>query len=147
MATRSAGLVLELDARSLERARSFRVHGYAQGLAIGGPAELYVANESGWMDLLSLGNGDIIASLRLDAGGYGLDLSPDQRWLYVTQPSIGCVAVIARDTLRGVTTISNGGTPRHTAFTGDGWTAVIVNEGGWIDIVRSAPGRIPTRRD
>lgn len=135
VATRSAGLVLELDARSLERARSFRVHGYAQGLAMVGPAELCVANESGWMDVLNLDSGDVSASLRLDAGGYGLDVSPDQRWLFVTLPSIGSVAVIARDTLRRVATIATGGTPRHTAFTSDGRTAVIVNEGGWLDVV------------
>ena len=138
VATRSAGLVLELDAGSLERTRSFRVHGYAQGLALGGATELYVANESGWLDVLNLDAGDIIASLRLDAGAYGLDVSPspDQRRLFVTLPSIGHVAVIARDTLRRVTTIPTGGTPRHTAFTRDGRTAVIVNEGGWIDVVR-----------
>lgn len=136
VATRSAGLVLELDARTLARARSFRVHGYAQALAIAGEAELCVANESGWMDVLNLDSGDIIASLRLDAGAYGLDVSPDRRWLFVTMPSIGQVAVIARDTLRRVTTIPTGGTPRHTAFTNDGRTAVIVNEGGWIDVVR-----------
>lgn len=135
VATRSAGLVLELDARSLERARSFRVHGYAQGLAVVGPEELCVANESGWMDVLSLDSGDVSASLRLDAGGYGLDVSPDQRWLFVTLPSIGSVAVIARDTLRRMATIATGGTPRHTAFTSDGHTAVIVNEGGWLDVV------------
>ena len=135
VATRSAGLVLELDAGSLARTRSFRVHGYAQGLAIGGPAELYVANESGWIDVLSLDSGDIIASLRLDAGAYGLDVSPVQRWLFVTLPSIGQVAVIARDTLRRVATIPTGGTPRHTAFTSDGKTAVIVNEGGWLDVL------------
>ena len=135
VATRSAGVVLELEAKTLERLRSFRVHGYAQGL-VADAAELYVANESGWMDVLHLDTGDVVASLRLDAGAYGLDLSPDAQWLFVTLPSVGRVAIISRTSLRQVHTIQAGGTPRHTAFTPDGRTAVIANEGGWVDVLR-----------
>jgi YVTN family beta-propeller protein len=136
VATRSAGVVLELEAKTLERLRSFRVHGYAQGLVVGAAAELYVANESGWLDALNLETGDVVASLRMDAGAYGLDVSPDLQRLFVTLPSAGRVAVISCATLRQVQMIQTGGTPRHTAFTADGRTAVIVNEGGWVDIVR-----------
>lgn len=136
VATRSAGVVLELDAKTLERLRSFRVHGYAQALVVADGAELYSANESGWLDVLNLETGDVVASLRLDAGAYGLDLSPDAQWLFVTLPSVGRVAVISRMSLRQVHTIQAGGTPRHTAFTADGRTAVIANEGGWVDILR-----------
>ena len=136
VATRSAGVVLELDAKTLERQRSFRVHGYAQGLVVADGAELYVANESGWMDVLHLETGDVVASLRLDAGAYGLDLSPDAHWLFVTLPSVGRVAIISRTSLRQVHTLQTGGTPRHTAFTPDGRTAVIANEGGWVDVLR-----------
>ena len=136
VATRSAGMVLELEAKTLECLRSFRVHGYAQGLVVADAAELYIANESGWMDVLNLETGDVVASLRLDAGAYGLDLSPDAHWLFVTLPSIGRVAVISRMSLRQVHTIQAGGTPRHTAFTADGRTAVIANEGGWVDVLR-----------
>jgi YVTN family beta-propeller protein len=136
VATRSAGVVLELEAKTLERRRSFRVHGYAQGLVVADAAELYVANESGWLDALNLETGDVVASLRLDAGAYGLDLSPDRQRLFVTLPSAGRVAVISHATLRQVQMIQTGGTPRHTAFTADGRTAVIANEGGWVDVVR-----------
>jgi YVTN family beta-propeller protein len=136
VATRSAGVVLELEAKTLERRRSFRVHGYAQGLVVADAAELYVANESGWLDALNLETGDVVASLRLDAGAYGLDVSPDRQRLFVTLPSAGRVAVISRATLRQVQMIQTGGTPRHTAFTADGRTAVIANEGGWVDVVR-----------
>ena len=136
VATRAAGMVLELDAKTLERLRSFRVHGYAQGLVVADGAELYIANESGWMDVLNLETGDVVASLRLDAGAYGLDLSPDAHWLFVTLPSVGRVAVVSRMSLRQVQMIQTGGTPRHTAFTPDGRTAVIANEGGWVDVLR-----------
>lgn len=135
VATRSAGIVLELDANTLERLRSIRVDGYAQGLALAEGDELYVANESGWVDVLNLESGDIVASLRLDAGAYGLDLSHDHRWLFITLPAVGRVAVISRATLRHVQTIQTGGSPRHTAFTPDGRKAVIVNEGGWLDVL------------
>jgi YVTN family beta-propeller protein len=136
VATRSAGVVLELEAKTLERLRSFRVHGYAQGLVVGAAAELYIANESGWLDALNLETGDVVASLRMDAGAYGLDVSPDLQRLFVTLPSAGRVAVLSCATLRQVQMIQTGGTPRHTAFSADGRTAVIVNEGGWVDVVR-----------
>jgi len=135
VATRSAGIVLELDAENLDRLRSIRVDGYAQGLAVFGADELYVANESGWVDVLDLATGDIVASLRLDAGAYGLDVSPGRQWLFVTLPAVGRVVVISRATLRHAQTIQTGGSPRHTAFTPDGRNAAIVNEGGWLDIV------------
>jgi hypothetical protein len=33
-------------------------------------------------------------------------------------------------------TILTGGTPRHTVFLHDGRTALVVNEAGWVDVVK-----------
>ena len=137
VATRAAGSVLELDARSLERRRVIGVDGLVQALACDRAGdELYVANEAGWVDVLRLRTGEVAASLRLEAGAYGLCLSPDDARLYVTLPSAGRVVVIDRETLRLEHTILTGGTPRHTVFLHDGRTALIVNEAGWVDVVK-----------
>lgn len=137
VATRAAGSVLELDARSLECRRVIGVEGLVQALAFDRTgAELYVANEAGWVDVVRLRTGEVTASLRLEAGAYGMCLSPDDARLYVTLPSAGRVVVIDRETLRLEYTILTGGTPRHTVFLHDGRTALIVNEAGWVDVVR-----------
>ncbi|HMA41470.1 MAG TPA: YncE family protein [Gemmatimonadales bacterium] len=137
VATRAAGSVLELDARSLERRRVIGVDGLVQALACDRTgAELYVANEAGWVDVLRLQTGEVTASLRLEAGAYGLCLSPDDARLYVTLPSAGRLVVIDRETLRLELTILTGGTPRHTVFLHDGRTALVVNEAGWVDVVK-----------
>jgi YVTN family beta-propeller protein len=136
VATRAAGSVLELDALSLGRRRVFGMDGLVQALAFDRTgAELYVANEAGWVDALNLRTGEVIASLRLEAGAYGLCVSPDDSRLYITLPSVGRVVVIARETFRLDHAILTGGTPRHTVFLRDGRTALIVNEAGWVDVV------------
>ena len=139
VATRAAGGVLEFDARTLERRRFIAVDGIVQALALDRTgAELYVANEAGWVDVVGLRTGELTASVRLDAGAYGLCLSPDNARLYVTLPSAGRVVVIGRETLRLDHEVVTGGTPRHTVFLRDGRTAVIVNEAGWVDVVSGA---------
>lgn len=140
VATRSAGTVLEIDTHNYRTLRSVVVGGQAQAMAVNeAGTELYVANEAGWVDVLNLESGSVTASLRLEAGGYGLSLSPVEPTMFVTLPSLGRVAVIDRTTLRLVHTIQTGGMPRHTRFANDGESVIIVNEGGWVDVLVLGP--------
>ncbi len=139
VATRSAGIVLEIDTHTHSVARTFVVGGQAQAMAVEeSGTELYVANEAGWVDVVNLESGALNASVRLEAGGYGLSLSPFEPTMYVTLPSLGRVSVIDRMTLRRAHSIQTGGMPRHTIFAHDGRSVIIVNEGGWLDVF--APG-------
>jgi len=136
VATRLAGAVLELDPETLRVLRSFALGGKTQAMALEAVrGELYVANEAGWLDVVKLKSGERTASLRLDGGGYGVSLSPNAAWLYVTVPAAGKVCVVDRASLRVIHTIWTGGSPRHTIFARDGRVAVVVNEAGWVDVL------------
>ena len=136
VSTRTAGIVLELDAVDLSFVRSVQVGGLAQELVLEtNSGELYVANEQGWLDVVSLHSFTLTASLRLEAGAYGLALSPDSGRLLATLPSIGRVVVVDRTTLRLIQTIETGGMPRHTVFDRSGQVAFVVNEAGWLDVL------------
>lgn len=147
VSTRAAGVVLEFDARTLAVMRSVGLGGQTQALALEARSgELYVANESGWLDVVNIDRGARVASLRLDAGAYGLSVSPDTRWLYVTLPSLGRVVVIERAALRVAHVIHTGGMPRHTVFRRDGLVALVVNEAGWLDVLRHPSSRSGSAR-
>lgn len=136
VATRTAGTVLELDPETLQLLRSFALGGRTQAMALEPvTGELYVANESGWLDVVKLKSGERTASLRLDGGGYGVSLSPNFAWLYATVPAAGKVCVIDRTTLRLIHTIWTGGSPRHAIFARGGRVALVVNEAGWVDVL------------
>jgi YVTN family beta-propeller protein len=137
VATRAAGTVLEVDLFTFQIVRSLYVGGSAQAMAVDAKGrELYVANESRGIDVLHLTTGQVAASLRLDAGAYGLRLSPDDARLYVAVAGAGRVLILDRATLRAVRGIETGGVPRHIGFTPDGRTALVVNEAGWVDVLR-----------
>ena len=136
VATRAAGTVLEIDAQTCKVLRTFEAGGQTQALAIAADcSELYVANESGGLDVVDLGRGVVIASLQLDGPAYGLALTPDNAQLYIGLVSRERVVVVDRASLRVTNTIGTGGLPREIAFTRSGDCALIANEGGWIDIV------------
>jgi YVTN family beta-propeller protein len=136
VATRDAGTVIELGMPSHRVVRTFDLGGQTQAMVIDPDGtELYVANESGRLDVIDLDGGERRASVRLEGGAYGLDLTPDGAQLYVTFPALGRVDVIDRASLRTVHRIAVGGTPRHTAFDIQSRTALIANEGGWVTVV------------
>ena len=136
VATRDAGTVIELGLPSHRVVRTFDLGGQTQAMVIDPDGtELYVANESGRLDVIDLDGGERRASVQLEGGAYGLDLTPDGAQLYVTFPALGRVDVIDRASLRTVHRIAVGGTPRHTAFDPHTRTALIVNEAGWVTVV------------
>ncbi|HEX9704706.1 MAG TPA: YncE family protein [Gemmatimonadales bacterium] len=132
-----AGLILELDARTLEATRTFSVGGVPQDVAVSADGlTLYAANEQGWLDAINLSTGRHGAPVPLGSGGLGLALSPDEAVLYVGLVFAGRVVVIDRMTLRVLGAIETGGKPRRIAFDPGGKAALIANEAGWVDVVR-----------
>jgi YVTN family beta-propeller protein len=132
-----AGLILELDARTLETLRTFNVGGTVQDVAVSGDGlTLYAANEGGWVDVVHLGPVRHRAQVELGTAAFGLGLSPDEAVLYVTLLDAGKVAVIDRRTLRVDVILATGGRPRRVAFDVSGCVALVANEAGWVDLVR-----------
>jgi YVTN family beta-propeller protein len=104
--------------------------------------ELYVANESGFLEIWNLTTGERSASIPLSGaveaptpGGFGLALSPDAEQIYVAAGYNGLV-VVDRQTRAVVNRIRTGGDPRRVAFTTAVSPAVVTNSGGWVDFIR-----------
>jgi len=132
-----AGVILEVDARTLRTTRTFRVAGKVQGLVVSSDARtLLAANEDGWLDVIRLCTGRPAARLQFGSAAFGVALSPDDAVVYVSLLVAGDVVVIDGHTLEVVTTLHPGGRPRRIAFDGTGRQALIANEAGWVDVVR-----------
>ena len=137
VATRTAGVVLEVDAMRLVVQRSFVVGGWPQGLVVSSDgATLYAANEHHGLDVIRLANGRTIARLEDESGAVSLGLSPDQRFLYTGLVHLGAIGITDVTSLARQAQCETGGRPRQLAFdpSGEG-RVIIVNEAGWVDIL------------
>src|SRR5690349_5246783 len=131
-----AGLILEVDGRTLLTTRRFSVGGTPQDLTVSSDGlVLYAANQHGWLDAIHLGTGRRFARLPLGGPAFGVALSPDEAVLYVGLLD-GKLAVVDRATLTRVKTLVLGGRPRRIAFAAGGRASVIANGQGWVDVVR-----------
>ena len=129
--------VTEFDPATDQVLRRFTVDGAPQELVVSKDGrELYVANEAGWVDVINLATGTVVARITLAGGGFGAALSPDQVHLYVSVPSAGVVQVVNTQSRRIIHTIAVGGRPRRIAFSYHGGIAVVANEAGSVDFVR-----------
>jgi YVTN family beta-propeller protein len=63
-------------------------------------------------------------------------LSPDGAHLYAASASPGTLSIIDRATRTVVNTLTLGGRPRRVAFDASGATALVANEGNWVDVIR-----------
>ncbi len=132
-----AGVILEVDPRSLRTIRRFDVGGAVQSVAVSRDGlMLYVANEGGWLDAINLGEGRRVAALDLGMPAVDVALSPDMTVLYVTLTAVGKVAIVDRPSLTLTTILDTGGAPRRVGFDRSGRAALIANEAGWVDLVR-----------
>lgn len=132
-----SGTVTEIDMRTDEVLRTFSPGGVPQAVVVSkNGEELYVANESGWLDIYSLAGGELVEKVPLAGGGFGMALSPDQAHLYVSLAQAGRLQVVNIPARRVIHTFELGGVPRRIAFTRHGGIAVVANEGGWVDFIR-----------
>jgi YVTN family beta-propeller protein len=132
-----SGSVAEISSTAHTVVRTFAVGGAPQGIAVAlDGSELYIANENAGIQIWNLTTG-LSAGEVAGTGGlmFGAALSPDGTWLAVTQTSGRLVLVNPVTRTVGKTVVTHG-TPRRVAFTADGATLVVANEGGWFDVIR-----------
>jgi YVTN family beta-propeller protein len=131
------GSVAEIDLANDAVLRTFVTGGMPQDVIVSKKGdELYIANESGWIDVYDLATGQRAARIPLAGGGFGMAFSPDEAHLYVSLPSSGLVQVVNIHSRSIIHTIQVGGQPRRIAFTYHGGIAVVANESGKVDYVR-----------
>ena len=100
-------------------------------------SEVYVANERGWIDVLS--SQTLAVKRHFTVGAlkpFGMAITGDGTRLYVTSPSTGSVAVIDAKSGEVLQLHAVGGVPRRVVMDAAGTTALVSNEGGWVDIIR-----------
>jgi YVTN family beta-propeller protein len=95
---------------------------------------VYVANENGWVDVLSAAHVASLGKFNNIDGAFAMRLTADGSKLYVSGSRLGQVIIVDRasGTVNQVVTV--GGTPRRIAFLPDG-RALVANEGGWVSLV------------
>lgn len=130
-----SGTVTEIATARDSITRSFTLGGTPQDLAVSSDGRtLYTANEAGWVDVRDLHTGGRTDSIPVPAA-FGLALTPDQTQLWVTETSVGVVAVIDVAT-RVLTPVYTLGAPRHIAFSPDGRLALVANEAGFVQVIQ-----------
>ena len=134
--TWKAGMILEIDARTLAVTHRYEVGGRPLGIAISQDGlRLYSGNEDGWLDLIHLPTGKVTRRVL----GTPIDevaLTPDQSAVYASLRTAGRIGILDAQTLTPAGTLETGGLPRHVAFNALGSAAIIANEAGWVDLVR-----------
>lgn len=133
----TSGLVSEVNLGNGNGVRTFGPSGSPQGIAVNrAGSELYVANEAGWLEIYDLTTGTSAKKVTLDGGGFGLAVSPDGKFVYVTIPAEGKVQVVSVATRTVVNTITVAGHPRRIAISRHGDMAVVANENNYVNFVR-----------
>ena len=97
-----AGVVVEVDASTLETTRRFDVGGVPQDVRVSSDGQtLYVANEAGWLDVIHLPSGRRTATVDFGTPAFGVALSCDERYVFVSLLTAGRVVVLQRQGLDG----------------------------------------------
>lgn len=140
VSTHGTGTVVEINLRTRTQGRTFNVGGIPQKLAVSpNGTELYIANESGYVQFWDLSSGlQIGSNLVLPSAAYGLARRPTNGYLYVTGAYFGggyihVVNPVSRTLIYSAVV---GGSTRHVVFNADGSIGVIPNEGGWVDFLK-----------
>ncbi|MDB4882864.1 MAG: hypothetical protein JWL95_1630 [Gemmatimonadetes bacterium] len=132
------GVVWRVDPATLAVLSSKPVAGALQDVAVSpDERELYVADEAGLVHVLDASSLAEVARIDLSPRRpFGLAVTPDGTQLYVTSPATGEVAIVDARTRATIRTLTVSGLPRRVAFSADGRTAVVANEGNWVDVIK-----------
>lgn len=140
VSTHTTGTVVEINLRTRTQGRIFSVGGVPQKLVVSPDGnELYIANESGYIQFWDLDAGTQIGSnLLLPAAAYGLARRATNGLLYATSAYFGGGYVYVIDPVARTLLHSSiiGGSTRHVVFTSDGHSGFVPNEGGWVDFMK-----------
>jgi YVTN family beta-propeller protein len=132
-----AGTVSEIDMFTGQVLRTFTTFGKPQEMALNRKGtRLYVANEGGWLDEFDLASGNLTNSITLQAGAFGVGVTPDDGQAYLTLPSAGLIQIFTLQNRKLAKTINVGGDPRRIAFSQLGHIAAVTNAAGFITFIR-----------
>lgn len=132
-----AGTVSEIDMITGQVLRTFTTFGTPQEMALNRKGmRLYVANEGGWLDEIDLASGEFAPSISLQAGAFGVGVTPDDSQAYLTLPSAGLIQIFGLQSRKLAKTIDVGGDPRRIAFSQQGRIAAVTNAAGFITFIR-----------
>ena len=98
-------------------------------------SELYVAGE-GPFRVYDLSTGLLKETVAWYLIGYDVALSASQDLLYLTHPGTETLFIVDRRSRVPVAGIQSPGPPRLVAIDASGTTAVVTNEGGWVDFIK-----------
>ncbi|HSE47325.1 MAG TPA: hypothetical protein VLA89_18535 [Gemmatimonadales bacterium] len=133
----SNSAVLEINLTSRVVTHTFDVPGVAQGTAVSpNGAELYVADEAGFLTIWNLNTAQLTESINLGQPLFGLAVSPVQDLIYVAYEYGSRVGILDRPSRVELKQVQAGGTPRRIVLDQSGTTALVVNQGGWIDFLQ-----------
>ncbi len=136
VSNRNSGTISEVDLTRNKLLRTIDVGGTPQELVLSpGGTLLYVADETGSIQVWSLRKGVKRGDITVPGGAFAMAVSPDWRQLYVTSSLGGAIYLLDWKTGATLQTVTTGGTPRRIGFAADGSTAVVPNEGGWVDFI------------
>jgi YVTN family beta-propeller protein len=132
-----AGAVSEIDMFTGQVLRTFTTFGAPQEMALNRKGtRLYVANEGGWLDEIDLASGELMPRIQLQAGAFGVGVTPDDGQAYLTLPSAKLIQIFGLQTRKLAKTIDVGGEPRRIAFSQLGHIAAVTNAAGFITFIR-----------
>ena len=132
-----AGMVVEVDTATLDIVRRFDVGGIAQDLTVSADGQtLYVANESGWLDVIHLPSGRRTATVEFGTPALSVTMSSNEQYIFVGLMKAGQIVVLQRSGLVQRAIIPTGGRPRHMIADPRGEGVLSVNEDGWVDFLR-----------
>lgn len=132
----TAGTVAAVSTTTNSVVRVYPVSAKPQRIALSEDGKtLFVANESGGLDILDVTSGARSPVSGVDPGAVGLALAPDGKVVYVTNPPAGKVQIVDVAT-RQVTTIPGLLSPRNVAFGLSGAAAVVTGEGNKVYVIR-----------
>jgi len=136
VSTRDGGTVMEVDPATMTANRDFHIGGRTQEVAVSADgAELWVANETGFVSVVNLGTGNSV-DIPVAGMAWGLAISPDQKQVWVGLLDRGIVKVIDRATKAVTKSIFVDGVPRRIRFSPTGDRAVVANESGYITVLK-----------
>lgn len=131
------GTVTEIDMFSGTVLRTFTVGGVPQDMAVTRNGQLlYVANEAGHLDEVTLLTGQVTATIPLAGGAFGIGVTPDDAQAYVGIPSRGLVQIFNLQSHQLAKSLPVGGNPRRIAFSQLGHIGAVANLNGFVTFVR-----------
>jgi YVTN family beta-propeller protein len=140
VSTHTTGTIVEINLRTRTHERTFDVGGIPQKLVVSPDGtELYIANESGYIQFWDLDTGlQIGSNLTLPAAAYGLARRSSNGLLYATSAYFGGGYIYVIDPVARTIVYSTivGGSTRHVVFTADGSRGLVPNEGDWVDFIK-----------